>query len=331
MNNILILGSEGYLGSVLVPFLVKKGYLVTGVDKCFFGRNNKKNRKKYNLIKKDYRKLKTNFFKKFYFIIDLVNISNDPASELNPEFTNKTNYLNKLKMLRKINKCDNLKRYIYISSCSVYGNNSDTITEKTRPSPISLYSKLCLKYEKQLKKNKKFDYTILRLGTLYGWSPRMRYDLAINKILKDMIFLKKIEILGGLQQRFFCYNEFACKVIYKVMKNNKKTFINKIFNIGVFNSNIVTLTKKIINLTKYKNFIVSHEKHNIDKRSYKVSTNSSKKFVNRKFKFESYINRSIINCFRRIKSDKKPFESRKITLNVYKKYLIKKKIYDSFL
>ena len=93
MNNILILGSEGYLGSVLVPFLVKKGYLVTGVDKCFFGRNNKKNRKKYYLIKKDYRKLITNFFKKFYFIIDLVNISNDPASELNPEFTNKTNYL----------------------------------------------------------------------------------------------------------------------------------------------------------------------------------------------------------------------------------------------
>ena len=120
MYNILILGSEGYLGSVLVPFLVKKGYLVTGVDKCFFGRNIKKNKKKYNLIKKDYRKLKTNFFKKFYFIIDLVNISNDPASELNPEFTNKTNYLNKLKMLRKINKCDNLKRYIYIFMFSIW-------------------------------------------------------------------------------------------------------------------------------------------------------------------------------------------------------------------
>ena len=218
-----------------------------------------------------------------------------------------------------------------MSSCSVYGNNSKIINEKSKPAPISLYSKLCLKYEKKLIKNNHFNFTILRLGTLYGWSPRMRYDLAINKIIKDMIFLKKIEILGGEQQRFFCFNEFVCLAINKIIQDKTKYFLNKIFNLGVFNSNIVSLTKKIIYLTKHKNVLVSHEKHNVDKRSYKVSINSAKKFIDRKFNFNLYVSKSIIKCYKSIKGDKTPFDSKKITLNVYKDYLIKKKIYDSFL
>ena len=70
----------------------------------------------------------------------------------------------------------------------------------------------------------------MRLGTLYGWSPRMRYDIAINKIIRDMVFLKKIEILGGTQLRFFCYNLFACKVINKLINEKSKKKNSKIFN-----------------------------------------------------------------------------------------------------
>ena len=152
MNKILILGSEGYLGSVLVPFLSDDKCSIVGIDKCFFGKNNPKI-KNYRLIKKDYNSLNKNFFKDFDIIIDLVNISNDPASELNPKFTNLTNYSNKLKLYNKI-KSLNIKRYIYMSLCSVYGNNKNIITEKSTPKPISLYSKLCLKFEKYLKREK---------------------------------------------------------------------------------------------------------------------------------------------------------------------------------
>ena len=137
-----------------------------------------------------------------------------------------------------------------MSSCSVYGNNKDIIDEKSPPRPISLYSKLCLKYEEYLKKNKKIDFTILRLGTLYGWAPRMRYDIAINKIIRDMIFNNKVEILGGEQLRFFCYNKFACKVIDNIINNTKKNTLNRTFNIGNFNTNIIDLTKKILKITK---------------------------------------------------------------------------------
>ena len=185
MKNILVLGSEGFLGSVLVPYLLNTGNNIIGVDKCFFGKNNTKSNK-FKLHQTDYKNLSKEFFLGFDVIIDLINISNDPASELNKKFTNITNYSNKINLYNKIKSSKKLQRYIYMSSCSVYGNNQNLITEKSKPKPISLYSKLCLKYEKFLKLKKKIPFTILRLGTLYGWSERMRYDIAINKIIREL-------------------------------------------------------------------------------------------------------------------------------------------------
>lgn len=327
MKNILILGSEGFLGSVLVPHLLKnKNIFVTGVDKCYFGRNNKQH-KNFQLIKKDYNQIPIIFFKNFNYIVDLVNISNDPASELNKKFTYKTNYADKLKLYKKISKLNNIKRYIYMSSCSVYGNNKNIITEKSKPKPISLYSKLCLKYENFIKKENKIPFTIMRLGTLYGWSNRMRYDIAINKIIRDMVFLKKIEILGGSQLRFFCHNDFACSVIKKIIFEKGNKTLNKIFNIGNFNTNILNLTKKILALTKIKNVDINHEENTIDKRSYEVSIKSSKKLFKNK-NFNSMTNYSISKTFKKIKKDKSPFLKNKVTLNIYKDYLKKN---DSFL
>jgi len=323
MTKILILGSEGFLGSVLTPYLLtqNKHFEITGVDKCFFGVNNKRN-KKFKFYKKDYNQLSKKFFKEFEIIIDLVNISNDPASELNKKFTNQTNYTNKLKLYSKIKNLKNISRYIYMSSCSVYGNNKNLINEKSKPKPISLYSKLCLKYEKYLKINKKIPFTIMRLGTLYGWSERMRYDIAINKILRDMIFLKKVEILGGTQLRFFCHNKFACETINKIINNKKRITLNKIYNVGNFNTNIINLSKKILKLTKVRNVSISHETNTIDKRSYEVSTKSSKK-INNNINFSKFTDNSIIETFKNIKKDKKPFLKKKVTLNVYKDYLKK--------
>ncbi len=322
MKKILILGSEGFLGSVLVPHLTNNSNVVVGVDKCFFGRNNVHN-KNFTLYKKDYNHLPKKFFDDFEFIVDLVNISNDPASELNKKFTNTTNYLNKLKLYKKIENNKKILRYIYMSSCSVYGNNKNLISERSKPKPISLYSKLCLKYEEYLKKRKKIPFTIMRLGTLYGWSERMRYDIAINKIIRDMIFSKRIEILGGTQLRFFCHNQFACDVINQIIIENKKQTINKVFNIGNFNTNIIQLTKKILKLTKIKKVIVQHEKNTIDKRSYEVSIKSAKKFQN-KINLGKLTNESILKTFHKIKKDQDPFAKQKVTLNIYKDFLDKK-------
>lgn len=325
MKKILVLGSEGFLGSVLVPHLVKfKNISIIGIDKCFFGKNNYSSNN-FKLIKIDYNLLNKKFFEEFHIIIDLINISNDPASELNKKFTNQTNYLNKIKLYKKIQNNKKLLRYVYMSSCSVYGNNKNLITENSIPKPISLYSKLCLKYEKFLKSKKRIPFTIMRLGTLYGWSPRMRYDIAINKIIRDMVFLKKVEILGGTQLRFFCHNIFACEIISQIIAEKKYQYLNKTINVGNFNTNIIQLTKKILSLTKIKDVNVFHEKNTIDKRSYEVSTRSSRKILAGK-NFKNLTNKSIMNTYAKIKKDKKPFASKKITLSVYKEFLKKNKI-----
>ena len=322
MHKILVLGSEGYLGSVLIPHLDKLNYEITGVDKCFFGKFNKKS-SNVKIIISDYAKLKKNFFKNFDIIIDLINISNDPASELNKNFTKKVNFQNKVRLYKKIENLSNIKRYIYMSSCSVYGNNNKLIDETTMPRPISLYSKLCLEYEKYLKKRKKINFTILRLGTLYGWSPRMRYDIAINKIIRDMVFTKRVEILGGEQLRFFCYNTFACEVISKILSSHNNKFKNLILNIGVFNTNIIDLAKKILKIIKLNKINLIHEKHNIDNRSYEVSLISVNKIF-KKVSFNNYVNKSILETFDKIKKDKAPFDKKKVTLNIYKDFLNKK-------
>lgn len=325
MQNILILGSEGFLGSVLVPHLIDYKFNITGVDECFFGENNNKNLKNFKLIKRDYNKLNKQFFKDFDYIIDLINISNDPASELNPEFTKTTNYYNKIKLYKKIKNINKIKKFIYMSSCSVYGHNKSLISEKSKPNPISLYAKLCLDFEKYIRKEKRVPFTILRLGTLYGWSKRMRYDIAINKIIRDMVFLNKVEVLGGMQLRFFCYNKFACNIIKEILTTKSNKYKNKVLNVGVFNTNIINLAKKILKLTKIKKIDLIHEKHNIDNRSYEVSTKTVKKNF-WKLNLKKYVNKSILETFNKIKKDKTPFAKNKVTLNIYKKFLKKNEI-----
>ena len=107
------------------------------------------------------------------------------------------------------------------------------------------------------------------------------------------------------------------------MKKKNKT-LNKVFNIGNFNTNIIKLTKTILKITKLKDVSVHHEKNTIDKRSYEVSVNSAKKLKNINLNKLTY--QSILETFNRIKKDKTPFAKNKITLTVYKEFLKKMKI-----
>lgn len=317
-NKILILGSEGFLGTVLVEKLIKanKFKSITGVDTCLFGKFNNKY-KSFKLVKKDYDKLDKKFLTNFSYIIDLANVSNDPSSELNPNFTNINNLKNKKKFYKKL---QNVKKYIYASSCSVYGMNKNLVNEKSKLAPISVYSKSCLNYENFLRKNK-IPHTIFRFGTLFGWSKRMRYDIAINKLIRDACFNKSIEVLGGDQYRYFCFNKTAADVLINSIYDVKNFYNNKVFNIGNFNIKIIDLARKI---HKYfsKNVNFRHEKFNLDNRSYKVSTFTMSK-INKNYLSKKYIDNAFSETIGNIKKDKKPFDTKKITLNVYANILKK--------
>lgn len=316
-KKILVLGSEGYLGSILVPSLLKKKNIkLYGIDNCIFGFYNKF--KNFNFIKKDIKNIKNNEIKNISIIIDLANISNDPASELNSKFTKINNYDYKKKIIDKLKNNSIFEKYIYISSCSVYGFNTKKVNEKSKTKPISLYSKFCKKTEDYLKRKLKEKFVIFRLGTLYGWSPRMRYDIAINKIIRDGYFLKKIEINGGDQYRFFCYNKFASDAIIEAIDNKKLT--GQIFNLGNVNFNINNLTQKIVKKINIKYLQVINDQFNLDKRSYKVSSIKFQRVAHKKFQNLNF-EKTVMETFKKIKNDKKPFDENKVTLNLYKKLL----------
>tara|TARA_B100000579_G_C22846678_1_gene864816 strand:- start:3206 stop:4168 length:963 start_codon:yes stop_codon:yes gene_type:complete len=314
-KKILILGSEGYLGCTLIPLLIKKykAENLVGFDSCYFGKNN--NHKNFKIIKKSVSKIGIKDLKDVKMIIDLANISNDPASELNPNFTRTNNYLNKVRLIKMLKKINYFSKYIYISSCSVYGFNDKYVNEKSKTNPISLYAKYCLKTENFLRVNLKNKYSILRLGTLYGWSKRMRYDIAINKIIRDAIFLKKVEVNGGLQFRFFCNNKLAAESIIKLID---KKLENHIFNVGNINLNLNTLVKYIAKYIKVKNLQIISDKFNVDSRSYKVSKDKLEKHFGSILKGYNF-KKTVIETYKNIKKDKFPFAENKITLNIYKK------------
>ncbi len=314
-SKILILGSEGYLGCTLVPLLIKKykAENLLGIDNCYFGKNNIY--KDFKIIKKSVSKINLKDLQNIHTIIDLANISNDPASELDPNFTKVNNYLNKVRLIKMLKKNNYFSKYIYISSCSVYGFNDKFVNEKSKTNPISLYAKYCLRTENFLRSNLKNKYSIIRLGTLYGWSKRMRYDIAINKIIRDAVFLKKVEINGGLQFRFFCNNKLAANSIIKLMD---KKLVNHIFNVGNINLNLNTLVKYIAKYIKVKNLQIISDKFNVDSRSYKVSKDKLDKYFGNILKGYDF-KKTVIDTYRNIKKDKFPFAENKITLNVYKK------------
>ena len=314
-RKILILGSEGYLGCTLIPLLIKKykAKNLLGIDNCYFGKNNIY--KDFKIIKKSVSKISLKDLQNIDMIIDLANISNDPASELDPNFTKVNNYLNKVRLINMLKKINYFSKYIYISSCSVYGFNDKFVNEKSKTNPISLYAKYCLKTENFLRSNLKNKYSIIRLGTLYGWSKRMRYDIAINKIIRDAIFLKKVEVNGGLQFRFFCNNKLAAESIIKLMDEKLE---NHIFNVGNINLNLNTLVKYIAKYIKVKNLQIISDKFNVDSRSYKVSKDKLDKHFGNILKGYDF-KKTVIETYRNIKKDKFPFAENKITLNIYKK------------
>ena len=314
-SKILILGSEGYLGCTLIPLLIKKykAENLLGIDNCYFGKNNIY--KDFKIIKKSVSKIKLKDLQNIHTIIDLANISNDPASELDPNFTKVNNYSNKVRLIKMLKKINYFSKYIYVSSCSVYGFNDKFVNEKSKTNPISLYAKYCLKTENFLRSNLKNKYSIIRLGTLYGWSKRMRYDIAINKIIRDAIFLKKVEVNGGLQFRFFCNNKLAAESIIKLMDEKLE---NHIFNVGNININLNTLVKYIAKYIKVKNLQIISDKFNVDSRSYKVSKDKLDKHFGNILKGYDF-KKTVIDTYKNIKKDKFPFAENKITLNVYKK------------
>jgi nucleoside-diphosphate-sugar epimerase len=183
INRVLVTGAGGYIGTVLVPMLLEQGYHVRAVDRFFFGRDLLPCHDRLETVVEDARRLRPEHFAGVDAVIDLVAISNDPSGEL---FQDATLAINRDARIAcaKLAKAAGARRYVLPSSCSIYGFQEEgVITDETSPTnPLTTYARANEQAEQGVfpLADETFCVTVLRQATVYGLSPRMRFDLAIN-------------------------------------------------------------------------------------------------------------------------------------------------------
>ncbi len=333
MNNlkkILVTGDRGYIGSVLVPKLLDKGYDVTGIDAGFFNDSlvPKNSLAKYRKITKDVRLLETSDVRGFDAIIHLSALSNDPMGEINPGLTREINYRSSVR-LAKLAKKAGVKKFLFSSSCSIYGiAKSGVVDETSKVNPLTAYAKSKIDTENALKKlaDSNFFVGLMRNSTVYGFSPRFRNDLVVNNLVTTALAYGEIRIMSdGTPWRPLIDVRDLSDIFILFLETKKDSLNGRVINIGFNDSNfqvkdLVGIVKK--NLPSCK--IVFTGEHGSDTRSYKVKFDLFYKFfpeVNQKWG----MNRSVKNLISELKSvnyGKKDFESGKYTrLSVLKKLI----------
>ncbi len=278
MKKVLITGNRGYIGSLLCKKLKKENFFVNGVDTNWFTKKNKYPEFVDHQINCDISKLSILDLKDVDYIVHLAAISNDPMSE---EFKNETYKLNfsHSKLLYKLAKKAKIKKFIFASSCSLYGLADKKLkNENSACKPLTNYSKSKFLFEKYLlSQNDKVSKVILRFGTAAGISPNFRLDLAINNLIFFGLKNKIIKVLSnGKPHRPFIDTEDMCKSIIFFLKEKLKKNAN-VYNIGI-NSNNIQIVKLAKIISKKLNIPYKiNELADDDERSYKVNFNKIKK------------------------------------------------------
>jgi nucleoside-diphosphate-sugar epimerase len=180
---VLVTGAGGYIGSTLVPMLLAEGYSVRALDRYFFGRELLPEHPLLEIVQEDARQIDAAHLEGVDAVIDLVALSNDPSGEHFQDETYAINHRARA-ATAKLAKAAGVKRYILPSSCSIYGFQPPDVVadEQTPTNPLTTYAKANEFAENDVLalNSKAFTVVVLRQATVYGYSPRMRFDLAIN-------------------------------------------------------------------------------------------------------------------------------------------------------
>lgn len=275
MSKVLVAGAGGYVGAILVEYLLNSGYNVLALDRYYFGLDKLEHlvNKNLNIIKDDIRYFDEKILKDVDVVIDLAGLSNDATSEINPNYTKEINCDGSIR-LANLSKKYKVKHYIYSSSASVYGfSDKKFLKETDKLNPLTEYAKSKVAVENELNKlfDSNFNVTILRNSTIYGLSPRMRFDLAVN--IMSMRGAKEgiIYVMGdGLQWRPFVHVRDVVRAFMMCLENPDDCK-GEVFNVGSKEQNF-----SIKNLAEYISIHIPKSKviyipDNPDHRSYSLN------------------------------------------------------------
>ncbi len=285
-KRVVVTGGGGYLGSVLVPMLLDAGHDVTVFDSLLFGTAPLApvlDHPSFTLVRGDITRLAeaNGFLKGADAVIHLAGLSNDPACDLRPERTQRVNYDGTVELARRAAR-SGVSQFIFASSCSVYGSNpSPLVDEGSEKHPVSLYAQKKLEAEQALFSMAAPGMTVtaLRMATLYGLAPRMRFDLAINLMTMRAVTKRQIHVLGGGEQwRPFLHVFDAAEAFMHVLSAPPDVVDHEVFNIGAdqHNFKIKDIAELVRDTLSDLDVAVTTVPDDADSRSYRVSFEKSR-------------------------------------------------------
>lgn len=273
---VLIAGIDGYIGTRMAEVLMDRGHDVTGLDTGFYRDGWLYNDIKQlpKIINKDTRSLTVDDVKGFDAVIHLADLSNDPLGQHNPELTFQINHKGSVG-LAKLAKDAGVPRFIYSSSCSAYGiATEDFVNEESELNPQTAYAECKVLVENDLRKmaDENFCPTYMRNATVYGPSPRMRFDLVVNNLSGLAHTTGKINMTSdGTPWRPLVHILDVCEAFAAVLEAPREAVFNEVFNVGNNDSNYQVKEIAQIVAEVFDGCELSFGNSDGDSRSYRVS------------------------------------------------------------
>ncbi|HVZ58987.1 MAG TPA: SDR family oxidoreductase [Patescibacteria group bacterium] len=274
IKKILVTGSEGYIGSVLIQRLLDEGYEVVGVDTKYFQETRIGPHPTYQLLEKDVRKITATDLEGVDAVIHLAALSNDALGELESKLTRTINF-KATKRLALLSKKAGVKRFLFSSSCSIYGIADDDIVDETsKVNPLTEYAKSKIASEQALQElaDRSFCVVSLRNATVYGFSPAFRNDLVVNNFTTCALALGEIRIESdGTPWRPLIDVRDLSNIFLHFLEIDSRKVNKQIINIGFPENNFqVNELVKIVH-QKLPSTKISYTGNQPDSRSYKVN------------------------------------------------------------